>query len=346
MPIYTYTLEQAEQWDKIVRSFESYDVYYLSGYAKAFYIHGDGQPLLFYYEAENIRGINVVMKRDISDDSYFMDKIQKNTFFDLITPYGYGGWLIVGNGDKKMLFKEYEAWCQGHGIVSEFVRYHPMLKNSELSNSFYDVVLLGNTVAIDLSSQDIIWENFTSKNRNVIRKAQKSGVRVYHGNYPEAYRRFKEVYNRTMDFDHATKYYYFSDDFYDSICNDLSEQSQVFWAELDGKIISVAIMISSNGKMNYHLSGFLREYQSIAPTNLLLYKAALWGCMNGYNTLHLGGGVGSKEDSLYKFKSAFNRKEVQQFAIGKKIYLDEIYKQLSLLKDIDENQMYFPIYRA
>ena len=35
-------------------------------YVKAFKIHGDGEPTLFYYEDQNIKAINVVMKRDIS----------------------------------------------------------------------------------------------------------------------------------------------------------------------------------------------------------------------------------------------------------------------------------------
>ena len=60
-----------------------------------------------------------------------------------------------------------------------------------------------------------------------------------------------------------------------------------------------------------------REYQHFAPTNLLLYEVACWGCENGYKTFHLGGGLDSKEDSLYKFKSAFNRNSDNTFSIGR-----------------------------
>ena len=49
----TYTLEDSDTWDKIVKSFKDYDVYWLSGYVKAFKIHGDGEPLLFFYEKGN-----------------------------------------------------------------------------------------------------------------------------------------------------------------------------------------------------------------------------------------------------------------------------------------------------
>ena len=345
MPLYTYTIEQAEEWDKVVRSFVFHDVYYLSGYVKAFQIHGDGQPLLFYYEGECIRGINVVMKRDIAGIPFFRDRLQRNVLFDFITPYGYGGWLLEGAGEEN-LFIDYEKWCEEQCIVSEFVRYHPVLNNAEATPHFYDVVMMGNTISMDLSSPDTIWANLTSKNRNMIRKAQKSGIEIYHGQYPEIYRTFKKIYNLTMDSDNAKEYYYFGDEFYNSICNDLSEAAQIFWAEIDGKIIAASIIIMSNGFMNYHLSGSLREYKNLAPSNLLLYKAALWGYHNGYKTFHLGGGVGSKQDSLYKFKSAFNRNETKQFAIGKKIYLNDIYEKLVQMKNPSVEGDFFPKYRA
>lgn len=346
MSLYTYTIEQSEEWDKVVRSFASYDVYYLSGYVKAFQLHGDGQPILFYYEDAKCRGINVVMKRDITDDPCFADRIDPDTYFDFITPYGYGGWLIEGEGEKAELFATYERWCVEHNVVSEFVRYHPMLNNAETSKGFYDVIQLGKTIAMELSSPEIIWANLTSKNRNMVRKAQKSGVEIFHGQFPSIYNTFKEIYNLTMASDNASEYYYFKDEFYESIRNDLQNEAQIFWAEIDGKIIAASIMISANGYMNYHLSGSLREYQHLAPSNMLLYKAALWGCRNGYKSLHMGGGVGSKEDSLYKFKSAFNRSETKQFAIGRKIYLYDIYEALVRMKNPEPKGNFFPKYRA
>lgn len=346
MPLCTYTIAESEKWDEVVRSFARHDVYYLSGYVKAFQIHGDGQPMLFYYEDAGVRGINVVMKRDIAADPFFRDKISPGMRYDFISPYGYGGWLLEGNGDPALLFATYESWCADHNIVSEFVRYHPVLNNAEATRQSYDVVILGNTISLDLSSQEVIWANLTSKNRNMVRKAQKSGVKIHRGQFPDIYKTFREIYNLTMDSDNAKPYYYFAEEFYDSICNDLPEEAQVFWAEYEGKAIAASIMLSVNGYMSYHLSGSLREYQHMAPTNLLLYKAALWGCRNGCRSLHLGGGVGSKEDSLFKFKSSFNRSERLQFAIGKKVFLPDAYHELTVMKNPKEAGGFFPGYRA
>lgn len=150
-----------------------------------------------------------------------------------------------------------------------------------------------------------------------------------------------------MDRDHAEDYYYFGKDFYISILEELPENAQVFYAEKDGVVIAASIILAANGMMDYHLSGSIREYGNLAPTNLLLYKAALWGCANGYRTFYLGGGIGSGEDSLFKFKRSFYKGTLNHFYIGKKIFDKRVYDKLVGIKaDKISNDKYFPMYRA
>ena len=350
MSLKIYSLENPEEWNRVVCSFLEHDVYWLSGYVKAFEIHGDGTPLLFYYEDEFVRGINVSMKRDISLDKRFKNKIHGGELYDLSSPYGYGGWIIEGD-DFSGLFNEYEKWCINNNIVSEFVRFHPVLENYKFCTESYDVVGLGNTITLDLESPEVIWENITSKNRNAIRKAQKNGVRIYNGRFPAIYKKFKEIYDETMVKDKAEEYYFFKEDFYNSILYDLPYNSQVFYAEYEGDIIAASIMLFENGRINYHLSGSKRKYSSLAATNLLLYESALWGCANGYKTLYLGGGVGSEEDGLFKFKKSFYRKDdMFRFYIGKKVFSEENYEFLCRLRKEElcclNKSNYFPRYRA
>lgn len=345
MGLQVFTVEQTEQWDSIVRTFALYDIYWLSGYVKAFKIHGDGEPLLFYYEDKNARGINVVMKRDVSKDKHFLNKLPESKYFDFSCPYGYGGWIIEGN-ETTRLFEAYEKWCAKNEIISEFVRFHPVLENHVFCENNYEVIGLGNTVTMDLSSPEVIWANISSKNRNVIRKAKKNGVKIYTGRYPQIFDDFREIYNGTMDKDNADEYYYFSEKFYESVLNDLPQNAQIFYAVYENKVIAASIMLAANGRMNYHLSGSVREHSSLAATNLLLYEAALWGAANGCKTLYLGGGVGSGEDSLFKFKKAFYRKDdLNRFYIGKKIFDQEKYDELVNRREPIETG-YFPKYRG
>lgn len=342
------SINDSDRWDDIVRSFKDHDVYYLSGYVKAFQIHGDGEPQLIYFEKENTRAINVVMKRDISLHKDFTNKINPGKYFDFSTPYGYGGFIIEGE-EVTSLDVEYSNYCVEHNIVSEFVRFHPILNNQKQVSNIYEIKMLSKTISIDLDSKSMIWENLTSKNRNMIRKALKSNVKIYWGRSPELIEKFIPMYNQTMDRDEATDYYYFDKAFYDSILDDLKYNSLFFYAEYNNQIISMAIILFSNSQMHYHLSASNRDFQSLGANNLLLYEVACWGSEHGFKSFHLGGGVGSKEDSLYKFKKAFNKNSNAIFSIGSKIFDKELYDKLIEIRGYEAsllNSSYFPIYRA
>ncbi len=349
--ITAYSIDKKVEWDSKVKSFERYDVYYLNGYAKAFEIHGDGIPILLSYDSDVLHGINVVMKRDIALDKHFDGLIEKNRYFDLATPYGYGGWYFEGEESEKEITsfsKEYLEWCSANSIISEFVRFHPILNNSVgINQKFYDITLLGNTVAIHLDSIESIWENFSSKNRGHIRKAINSGVTVDYSNDEPAFSAFRSIYESTMQRDEAAEYYYFDREFYESIRNDLDKNELLFTASLNGTPIAAAIMLFADKCMNYHLSGQLFDYRKYSGTSLLLFEAAKWGCENGYRTLHLGGGVGAQPGSLYDYKKSFNTKgKDTQYYIGRKVFNQDYYQYLCQLRSIESSGCaYFPAYR-
>ena len=347
-----FSKTQSKEWDSVVRSFLKYDVYYLNGYVKAFELHGDGEPLLLYYNSESLRGINVVMKRDISNDKHFEGKIDKGVFFDITTPYGYGGWYFEGdqNGiDADIFKKEYIAWCLENNIISEFVRFHPILDNRVLgiNRDIYDTSFLGKTVAIQLDSKVKIWDRFSSKNRGHIRVALKEGVTVKIETSKEAFDVFQNIYKTTMDHDDASSYYYFNNSFFDSIRNDLNENYVLFTAYLGNTAIASSIMLFAGKCMNYHLSGQLFEFRRYSGTSIILYEAAKWGCEKGYEWLHLGGGVGAQEGPLYDFKKSFYSKgEDKQFYIGRKILNSSVYNKLVDIRSEQLDENFFPRYRA
>ena len=148
-----------------------------------------------------------------------------------------------------------------------------------------------------------------------------------------------------MDRKNADNYYYFCPAFYQSIQHDLSQNAKVFWAEKDGKFIAASIMIYANSHMSFHLSGCLKEYNELAPNNLIMYKAALWGHENGYKTLLLGGGVGSRADTLLRYKKTFSKEKTNHFYIGKKTINPKQYNHLIHLCK-PANSDYFHQYRS
>jgi len=61
--------------------------------------------------------------------------------------------------------------------------------------------------------------------------------------------------------------------------------------------------------------------------------------------LHLGGGVGNKEDSLFKFKAGFSD-SWHSFKIWKYIVNHEIYQLLDKKQKTQLNNEFFPEYRS
>lgn len=346
------TIDEIDKWNSIVKGFENYDVYYLAQFTKAFKAIGDGEPTLFYYEDNNIIAMNVAMKRDIESDFNFKGKIPPNAYFDLSTPYGYGGFLIQGNVTKESLMslnEEYSFICRREGIISEFVRFHPVLNNAEDLNLIYDIMKLGNTITMPLTSQNEIWNNLSTNKKRWIKKEKQVGIEIYWGRDPWLFDKFKKMYYDTMEKNNARDYYYFDQKFFNSVLKDLLYHSIIFYAVYEEKIISMVLVLHCNGQIHHHLSASDQDYQYLASTNLIMYEIANWGCENGYKTFHLGGGVGSKEDNLSRFKSGFNKKSNTIFSIGKKIFNNKRYKELIEIRererDFAESELFFPLYR-
>ncbi len=346
------SIDEVERWDKIIKNSVN-DAYYLSGYVKGFLLHGDGIPELIFYDNGSVKALNVVMKRDIAKSNAFKDKLTAGNLFDYSTPYGYGGFIFIGkktDEDIRILNSEYEKLCLKNHVVSEFVRFHPVLNNYRDNVILYNTVRLGSTVIIDLKDKNQIWYNLSSKNRNSIRKAKNSGVSIYWGRSPELYERFRLMYNETMKKVHAADYYFFGAEYFNSLLYDLLNNAVIFYAEMNSVIIAMSIILYCGEQIHYHLSASVTEYLTYAPTNLLLFSAAEWGSEHGYKSFHLGGGLGSKTDSLYKFKKSFYKYNDRCYYIGKKIFDDEQYNKLIAYRsnnmDFNKGTDFFPLYRG
>lgn len=355
--------DEKERWNDIVRSFENYDVYYLAEYSESFQIHGDGDPLLFYYQDDNIRAMNVVMKRDIAEFNSFRDKLPSKTYFDIATPYGYGGILFEGNATEASLDRlkeQYSSFCIGNSIVSEFVRINPLNNGHEFYSDNYVCKCLGNTVKIDLGPPEYIWENMKKDCRRWIRVAKDHGVHVVKDEELSTIETFRIIYKQTMDRKNADPYYYFNGDFCKNFLK-LKENAAIYSAVYEGKIISSVLVIYGAKNANAHLSCSLNEYMDFGSKDLVFYEAACDLYRKGFEKLHLGGGYGTQDDTLLKFKKKFNRKGLIDYYVARRVYFPELYDELVSMRkaeiirthldadnmvNVDAVNDYFPKYRA
>lgn len=333
------TTEKEEQWNTIIKSFSDWDIYYLCQYNKSLELHGDGQAYLIYFEKGDSRICYIVVQKDISNFKYLTEYIERNTCFDWETPYGYGGPLEKGKIDKEFLqnfMQELTEYCKKHHIVSQFLRFHPLLENYKNWEEVFEVSYLKKTIFIDTSEEALIMKNMDTKNRNMIRKAIKNEI-IIQIEEEEHIEEFIAIYEKTMKKNHADDYYYFNRDYFQYIFSAMKGQIKLFCAYYHGEIISAAIFFYNKNYMHYHLSGSLEEYKTLAPMNLLLYQAAVWANHQGIKKLHLGGGVES-EDSLFGFKKQFNKNGKIDFCVGRNIFdIGQYHTLLKIRQNTDNN---------
>lgn len=330
-------LQKKNKWNCIVTSFKDWDIYYLNEYAHSLFVHGDGVPYLILVSNMGKKMAHVVFQSDISEFPPFQNALDKDTFYDWSTPYGYGGPLLDGDIDKQFMSAaelEVAEFAKENGIVSEFFRFHPLLQNQKELEEIMDVRYLKKTIYMDTSSNEIINANMTPNARNMTRKAEKNGVeiRIDHG---ENLNEFITIYNETMRYNHVGDYYFFEQSYYEDMIENMKDHVVFFYAVYDKRIISASIFLYNDQFMHYHLSGTLPEFRKMAAANLILTRAAYWACDRGIKYFHLGGGV-DNEDSLLRFKKHFNRNGQIDFCIGRRIFLPDKYEEfVNLRKKMD-----------
>lgn len=346
------TFHEKNKWNSIIKSFDQHDVYYLNEYVSAFRYTSDGEPLLIYYSGGKMRLCYAVQQSDIGECARFSGVLERDKYYDWSTPYGYGGPLTENFDEKEMrdFFHLVKGYCESNNIITQFIRFHPLLQNHRVFEGSCDLRRLKNTVFMDTADRETIYKHMDSKNRNMVKKAKKKGIDIITDNSNESISAFLVIYKSTMERNKASEYYYFSHRFFDDMFSNLAEHYTLFNARFEGQIISSAIIMHCNGILNYHLSASLKEYMYLAPNNLLLYTAACWGAENGYTRFHLGGGVGI-EDSLLSFKKSFNKKGLIDFYIGRNVFCEEIYKELLSIRttvdlDFNPNNNFLIQYRA
>jgi Uncharacterized protein involved in methicillin resistance len=253
-----------------------------------------------------------------------------NTYKDFETVYGYGGpiYNTVDQNFHTQSSKEMFNLLKSQNYVAGFIRFHPLLKNYQgfaVGKDIYD----RNTVALDISlSEDDIWANeIHTKNRNVIKKGEKNGLKFY-ADYDFIFLDdFKLLYNKTMDKLSADDFYYFGDQYYNNFKKNITN-SFIGIVKKDDKVISAAIFMYEGKYAHYHLSGSDRNYLLLQPNNFMLYKAALELKKCGAEIFHLGGGTTSDEnDSLLCFKKKFS-KHLYEFHIGKIVFNEGLYESI------------------
>ncbi len=325
------SIKDKAAWKAIIEKLppDVQDIYFMPEYYELHQHYGDGTPFCFVFEQDNNLAVYPFLKNKVNQD---LLKPDADEYFDIQGVYGYNG-VLSSSYDKNFIHnfhKTFATFCKSENIIAEFTRFHPLINNYAFSENHLQVIKDRKTVYLNSTkSIDEIWkEEFSSKNRNMIRKAEKSGLKFRLSDEIKDYLFFREMYIGTMKAVGAKSYYFFDEDYFLNFKKLLDNKQSLLLAELDGKIIA-GLLLMVNGKYaHYHLSARHKEYAKFAANNFLLEKAIQIAKEKGAEKFHFGGGNTSDEnDPLFKFKANFSKSRAD-FYIGKKIHNRKIYEQV------------------
>lgn len=342
------TVEERQRWNNTVKALANYEVFYLIEYVEAFMKEDikNGIPTLFLYQNNNEYAINVVFKRDIAKDKNFQGIIPEHTYYDLITPYGYGGFFgEISN--YQILNKVYNEYCIQNKYICEFVRF-------ELFSNYYnhyegEVETKSHNVVRSLeNSLEEIWMDFKHKVRKNVKHALKNSLSISIDNSKKNVEFFLDIYYSTMKRSGASKEYYFSREFFETL-NQMQNNITYFYVLYQNKVISTELVISGSENCYSYLGGTHEEYFNLRPNDFLKYEIVKWAKAQGFKNYILGGGYGS-DDGIYQYKVCLAPSGIKSFYIGKKIFNQEVYNQLVEMRRRDnpacDKAGFFPAYRA
>jgi hypothetical protein len=341
--------EERQKWRSICHNFKEIDIFYYPEYVYLFQLKGDGQAHCFvYYEGEDGIVIYPFLKRRINELPIFHDISDK--FTDIISPYGYSGYLRnIPEVNMDNFFNAFYNYCSQNNIVSEFIRFHPILNTFSYCSANINIKECNETVAVDLSLPiDDIWKNMSPTCRNKVRKAQKNHVEIIYDNNYDHLNDFYSIYTDTMKRLQAQEYYFFPESWFKKLAELLPNNAALFHGVYNSSIIMSSIFIFSQDYIHYFLSGSVYEMRHIPANNLLLHEVAIWAKNMGIKYFNLGGGY-QPNDSLSMFKASFSRLRLP-FYIGSVIHDSQSYKYLTARRLVGEGLShekirFFPAYR-
>ena len=335
-------ITQKTEWNKAIDGFDKKDFYHSYDYHQACLKEKEAAKLLFYESGETTIAFPLLIR-----------PINGSGYFDAASVYGYAGPLVSGFGPdfnfedwKKQLL----TFFSENRIVSVFSSTNPFIDHQiELLSTFGDIENLGNIVYFDLESPQAHLKQYSKTTKRYV-KRNKGLFKIREGKSEEDALLFLKIYYRSMDRLHADSQYYFKLPYFlDLLKSESCDAYFVFAVSNDsGKEISAAFIIRTNHIIQYHLSGTLDDYRHLSPIRTIIDHTRKKGITDNYSFFNLGGGVGSKNDSLYDFKASFSKTRIP-FQVWKFIADDEVYHQLCKeyppIQDLDKPN-YFPKYRS
>lgn len=267
------------------------------------------------------------IKRDIANELSFLEK---GVWFDIVTPFDYGGIFYSNEQILEKFLVLFEEKCYQENIISGFFRFNPLLTHPyALLKNYIDIINVQEHIFIPLETD--YHQMYSKRKLRNIKKAKRYNYTFIENDTID---NFYSIYAESMNRVHSSEYFLFSPE----ILKQLLPFGKVMSIHYENRVVSSLFMIEEEEIVYYFLGGTSSAYLDYGFNSLLFdlvcdyYKATK-------KIFFLGGGKGG----LYQYKKEFSHHTVP-FYIGKKIFNQDKYQEL-VTRSHREGNDFFPAYR-
>lgn len=332
-------IEQEDTWNSYIKKSLDPDFFHSWQYHS---LDNSGKPILFVLSRGDDFIALPLIKR----------KVDNSDWFDLTSVYGYAGPISNKKFEDidETLLSDFELQI-GESMrqakcICAFSRLHPFIDQPYLLNKIGGVYGNGKTIYVDLTVPlEEQRENYDKRLARRIRQLRKKKYTIKEATTIKEIAVFTEMYTQNMKRVNATKNYFFTEEYFTKLLQITDFNCKLLMIYNGEEAVCGATVMYSDNIIRNHLSATSDNYVRESPSKLLTDEISLLGRKLGLKYFHLGGGVGGKEDSLFKFKNAFSNLTLNDY-IWKFIADHDAYN--SLLSGLDPNieTNFFPLYRS
>ena len=295
-------------WDQFVHRSASFDVYHTSSYHRVAQECDNVAPRLFVYIHEN----SFVALPLLFMGNELKSGKNNTQFLDVASVYGYPGPISSEHPVPDRLRRNFcdalEEFLLEMKVATVSSRLHPLLPGPNILRGLGQINLKGMTVSINLrASEEVQYSQYRNNHkRNLARLTQRGYVTMLDEGF-RYLKEFSELYTEHMIRVGADDRYFFGEQYFSKLREELGNQMCLFVCRYGGQIASAALFFVCNKYAQYHLGAVAKSDVEYSPLKQVIDVARREFATRNYSVLHLGGGLGANKDSLFHFKAGFSK---------------------------------------
>jgi hypothetical protein len=328
-------LGQRGQWWEIVRNAAGHDFHHMPFYHSLAEDAGEGEAHLYVYEDDGDFIALPLLLRSLGEPPCHSDG--GDGWYHATSVYGYTGPLMSRDDLPADFLVRFQRALRDHladaNVISVFSRLHPCLPQPRVIDGIGEIVPCGQTISVDLTlPPDVQRMHYRATHKRHINRLTRLGAVCEidtDGIYLDT---FADIHAETMRRVGADEQYYLERSYFERFFTTPQTKAWMSVVHMDGDVMAAGLFTSSGDIIQAHLNGTRDRYLHLSPAKLMYDGARLWANDTGAKVMHIGGGVGSGEDSLFHFKQGFSRQR-HQFSLWKWVLRQTVVHSLAREKE-------------